>query len=78
MCDISSLYDFCYLTIESPVCYWCYSDATLEHRAVGKEQERGQKPPIGLEKNTKQGLQKLSLHVYVVIYLVEKGNVTFP
>lgn len=69
MCDISSLYDFCYLTIQSPVCYWCYSDATLEHRAVGKEQERGQKPAIGLKKKTPNGLQKQIAYMYMWLFI---------
>lgn len=54
-----------HLTIESPVGYRCYGDATLEHRAVGEEQERGKKSSIGLENNNNMGLKKT---IYVVIY----------
>lgn len=49
MYDISMYDILAHLTKESPVCYRSYSDATLEHRAVGEDQDRGKKSTVSLQ-----------------------------
>lgn len=41
------------LTIKFPVGDWCNCDATFKHGALREEEERGNKPSIGLERRSR-------------------------